>query len=185
VSLPKLTDALPLLGSLPVVGSASGRVDAAPLKISCAVSGDGTGIGLSAAGVDALVSAIAPGLDVSSVLADAGLTASTNAGAVTGTTDTSATAGAPAGQAAVTAQSPALRAAAAARPRTAAATATTTASATPAPSTASGGIVAQTIGSPGALARTGAGVSFLGLLGTALIGSGRLLAFGRKLLRIG
>ena len=46
-------------------------------------------------------------------------------------------------------------------------------------------IVAQTIGSPGALARTGAGVGVLGLLGTALIGSGRLLALGRKLSRIG
>ena len=40
-------------------------------------------------------------------------------------------------------------------------------------------------GSPGALARTGAGVSALALLGSLLFGSGRFLALGRKLLRAG
>ena len=50
---------------------------------------------------------------------------------------------------------------------------------------ASTGIIAQTVGSPGALARTGAGVSALGLLGMGLVGSGRFLALARKLLRVG
>ena len=66
VSLPALTDALPSLGSLPLLGSVAGEVDATgPLQISCAASASGSGLGLTAAGVDVLVDAIAPGVDVS------------------------------------------------------------------------------------------------------------------------
>jgi hypothetical protein len=185
VSLPALTDSLPVLGSLPVVGSA-GQLQAKPLDISCATSADGTGLGVSAAGVDALVHAIAPGIDISGldlsgIVPAAGLDASTAASASAPRASGTAAAS-PAGatvSSRATGQSPAVRASASAAPRTA------TASLSAQPASSSGGIVGQTLGSPGALARTGAGVGILGLLGTALVGSGRLLTFGRKLLRIG
>ncbi|MDQ1497294.1 MAG: hypothetical protein QOI86_634 [Actinomycetota bacterium] len=185
VSLPALTDSLPVLGSLPVVGSA-GQLQAKPLDISCATSADGTGLGVSAAGVDALVHAIAPGIDISGldlsgIVPTAGLDASTAASASAPRASGTAAAS-PAGatvSSRATGQSPAVRASASAAPRTA------TASLSAQPASSSGGIVGQTLGSPGALARTGAGVGILGLLGTALVGSGRLLTFGRKLLRIG
>lgn len=187
VSLPALTDSLPELGSLPLLGSLTGQIDAAaPLEISCATAANGTGLGLSAAGVDVLVNAIAPGVDVSTLGIDLpaiGVDGSTTTGSADGgTTAASATAAGavPATtRANVSPSSSAVRASAAAP----AATATTSASATPA--SASGGIVAETVGSPGALARTGAGAGALGLLGSALFGSGRLLGLGRKLLRIG
>ncbi|MEW6476661.1 MAG: hypothetical protein AB1679_30740 [Actinomycetota bacterium] len=185
VSLPALTDSL---GSLPLLGSLTGQVDAtAPLTISCATAADGTGLGLSAAGVDVLVNAIAPGIDVSSLGIDVPAVdvnaAATAAPAAPGSAAVSATA---AGSVPTTARanvsSSSVRASAAApAPAT---TTTTSASARPASASASGsgGIVDQTVGSPGALARTGAGVGALGLLGTALFGSGRLFALGRKLL---
>jgi hypothetical protein len=187
VSLPTLTDSLPALGSLPLLGSITGQVDAAePLKISCATAANGTGLGLSAAGVDVLVNAIAPGIDVSAL--DIGVpavdvNASTTAGSADpGATAVSATAaGSLPAQGRLSASSRSVRASAAA-PAT---TTSTTAAASAAPASASGGIVAQTVGSPGALARTGAGVGALGLLGTALFGGGRLLALGRKFLGIG
>jgi hypothetical protein len=191
VSLPALTDSLPVLASLPVVGPAAGQLQARPLDISCATSADGTSLGVSAAGVDALVHAIAPGVDISGLdlsgldlsgrVPTAGLEASTAASAsAPGASGTAAAS--PAGAAVssrATGQSPALRASASAAPRTA------TVSLSAQPASSPGGIVGQTLGSPGALARTGAGVGILGLLGTALVGSGRLLTFGRKLLRIG
>jgi hypothetical protein len=182
VSLPALTQSLPVLGSLPVVGSVSGQADAAPLNINCTTSGNGTGIGLSAAGVDALVNAIAPGLDVSGldlsgVVPTADAAASTSATVNAPATSATAGAAAPAASLRAAAQSPSVQAGAAAQPRTATATVTAT------PASSSTGILGQTVGSPGALARTGAGVGALGLLGTALFGSGRLLALGRKLLR--
>jgi hypothetical protein len=186
VSLPALTDSLPDLGSLPLLGSLTGQIDAAaPLEISCATAADGTGLGLSAAGVDVLVNAIAPGIDVSSLGIDLPVVevngSTTTGSADAGTTAVSATAAGsvPAATRANVSSSSSVRASAAAP----AAAATTAASATPA--SASGGIVAETVGSPGALARTGAGVGALGLLGSALFGSGRLLGLGRKLLRIG
>ena len=180
VSLPALTDALPSLGSLPLLGSVAGEVDATrPLQITCAASADGTGVGLTAAGVDVLVDAIAPGVDVSgleldipAVVADASATTS----AVPGTASVSATAAGalPATQA---------KAAPSARVSAAAPASTTTASAaaeaTPAATSDSASV------SGGTLARTGAGVGGLGLLGGVLIGGGRLLAVGRRLLGIG
>jgi hypothetical protein len=186
VSLPALTDSLPVLGSLPVVGSAAGQLQAKPLDISCATSADGTSLGVSAAGVEALVHAIAPGvdisgLDLSGLVPTAGVDASMAATASAPGASGAATAS-PAGatvSSRATGQSPAVRASASAAPRTA------TASLSAQPASSSGGIVGQTLGSPGALARTGAGVGLLGLVGTALVGSGRLLTFGRKLLRIG
>ena len=186
VSLPALTESLPVLGSLPLLGSVSGQLDADPLKVSCATSADGTALGVSAAGVEALASAVAPGLDVSGILADitaavpdAGASASAG---IAGAPATSLTAtAAPAGSAAASTRagvlSPAVRASAATQPQTSVAAAT--------PASSSTGLVDQTVGSPGALARTGAGVGALGLLGTALFGSGRLVAFGRRFLKIG
>jgi hypothetical protein len=186
VLLPALTDSLPALGSLPLLGGLTGQVDAAqPVKISCSTAANGTGLGLSAAGVGALVSAIVPGVDLSTLDIDipaVDASASTTAGAANlGTTAVSATAAGSVPAPKVSAASPAVRASAAAAP----ATTSTTATAAATPASASGGIVAQTVGSPGALARTGAGVGALGLLGSALFGSGRLIAFGRKLLKIG
>lgn len=183
VSLPALTDALPSLGSLPLLGSVAGEVDAAPpLQITCAASADGTGLGLTAAGVDVLVDAIAPGVDVSGLdldipAVDAGGSADTSVAALPADTSVSATAAGsrPATQA---------QAAPSARVSTAAPASTTTASAAalaaPASTSGSGASV-----SGGTLARTGAGVGGFGLLGGALIGGGRLLAFGRRLLGIG
>jgi hypothetical protein len=176
VSLPALTQSLPSLDSLPLLG----HVDAAqPLKISCAASADGAALGLSAAGVDALVNAIAPGVDVSGLdinipsVAASG-SATTSGSAVPGTTAVSATA---AGSLPATRASaaPSVRAGAAAP----AATTTTSAAADTASASPSASV------SAGTLARTGAGVGALGLLGSFLIGGGRLLAFGRKFLRIG
>jgi hypothetical protein len=186
VSLPALTGSVPVLGSLPIVGSAAGRVQAKPLDISCATSGDGTSLGLSAAGIDALVQAIAPGVDLSSLdlsglvpaAVDASTAASASASAPGVSGRAAASPAAPSASSRATGQSPAVRASASAAPRTA------TASLSAQPASSSGGIVGQTLGSPGALARTGAGIGLLGLLGTALVGSGRLLAVGRKLLRI-
>ena len=180
-----LNVSLPALGSL--LGSVGGEVEAAatqPLQVSCSTSADGTGLGLSAAGVDALVSAIVPGVDASSLGIDLpalGLSGSATTGSADpGATQVSAAAASSVPTTArVNASSPTVRASAAA-PAT-----TTTAAASAAPASASGGIVAQTVGSPGARARTGAGVGALGLLGSALFGSGRLLTFGRKLLKIG
>jgi hypothetical protein len=177
VSLPALTRSLPSLESLPLLGSVAGHVDAAqPLEISCSASADGAGLGLSAAGVDALVDAIAPGVDVSGVNLDipavaASGSATTSGSAVPGTTSVSATA---AGSLPATRASaaPSARAGAAAP----AAATTTSASASTEPASTS------TTVSGGTLARTGAGVGALGLLGSFLIGGGRLLAFGRKLL---
>jgi hypothetical protein len=180
-----LNVSLPALGS--VLGSVGGEVEAAaaqPLQVSCATSADGTGLGLSAAGVDALVNAIVPGVDVSSLGIDLpalGLSGSAStAAADPGTTQVSAAAASSVPtKARVNASSPTVRASASAP------SATATSAVSAAPASASGGIVAQTVGSPGALARTGAGVGALGLLGSALFGSGRLLGFGRKLLKIG
>ena len=184
VSLPALSGALPGLGSLPLSGAASGHVDAAPLTVNCAAASDGTGLGLSAAGVTALVNAIAPGVDLSGIDLPAGVSVSAGGGAAAPATSASGTASAaPAGSAAgtaqTTAQSPTVRASASAP------VPSTTAAVTATPASASNGIIAQVAGSPGALARTGAGVSALALLGSLLFGSGRFLALGRKLLRAG
>lgn len=181
VSLPALTDALPSLGSLPLLGSVAGEVDATrPLQITCAASAGGTGLGLTAAGVDVLVDAIAPGVDVSGLnleipAVDAGASADTSA-ALPADTSVSATAAGsiPATQAKAT---PSARVSAAAP----ASTTTTSAAAEAAPATTSD----STSVSGGTLARTGAGIGGLGLLGGALIGGGRLLAFGRRFLGIG
>jgi hypothetical protein len=180
VSLPALTESLPSLDSLPLLGSIAGHVDAAqPLQISCSASADGAGLGLSAAGVDALVNAIAPGVDVSGLNLDipavaASGSATTSGSAVPGTTSVSATA---AGSLPATRASaaPSVRAGASAP----AATTTTSAAADTTSASPSASV------SAGTLARTGAGVGALGLLGSFLIGGGRLLAFGRKFLRIG
>ena len=182
VSLPALTKSLPSLGSLPLLGSASGQVDASePLEISCATSTDGAGLGLSAAGVDVLVDAIAPGVDVSGLdldipAVDASVSANTSGSTGTGTTSVSATAaGSLPGAKAGLAPSGRVSAAAPAATTTTPAAAATDASASPASTTVSGGT----------LARTGAGLGALGVLGSALIGSGRLLGLGRKLFKIG
>lgn len=182
VSLPALTDALPSLGSLPLLGSVAGEVDATrPLQITCAASANGTGLGLTAAGVDVLVDAIAPGVDVSGLnleipAVDASASADTSGAAVPGRTSVSATAAGslPAAQAKA---APSARVSAAAP----ASTTTTSADAAAAPATTSD----STAVSGGTLARTGAGIGGLGLLGGVLIGGGRLLAFGRKFLGIG
>jgi hypothetical protein len=180
VSLPALTDSLPSLGSLPLLGSVAGEVDATePLQISCAASANGTGLGLTAAGVDVLVDAIAPGVDVSGLNLDipaVDATASATTSAVPGSTSVSATAAGslPATQAKV---APSARVSAAAP----AATTSTSAAAEAAPATTSDSPSV----SAGTLARTGAGLGGLGLLGGVLIGGGRLLAFGRKFLGIG
>ena len=183
VSLPALGNTLSGLGGLPLVGSLVSGTQAAPLNVSCTAAGNG-GLGLSAAGVDALVNAVAPGLDLSGVTLPAGLSLSAD-GNVVGPAP-AAPAAAPAGQASTsvkaTAASPTVRAGAAAPPRTATANLTAT-PASASSGSGSGGILAQTVGSPGALARTGAGVGLLSLLGMALFGSGRLVAFSRKLLR--
>lgn len=182
VSLPALTESLPSLGSLPLLGSVAGHVDATePLQISCAASANGTGLGLTAAGVDVLVDAIAPGVDVSGLnldipAVDASASATTSGVPAPGTTSVSATAAG---------SLPSTRASAAPSARVSAAapaaTTTTSAAADAAPATTSDSPSV----SAGTLARTGAGVGGLGLLGGALIGGGRLLAFGRKFLRIG
>ena len=184
VSLPALTKTLPDLGSLPLLGAVTGHVDAAqPLKISCTTSSDGAGLGLSAAGVDALVNAIAPGVDVSGLdinipsVAASG-SATTSGAAVPGSTSVSATAAGSLPGTRAGAATPSVRAGASAAPATTKAT-SAAAEATPAPTSSSASI------SAGSLARTGAGVGALGLLGSFLIGGGRLLAFGRKFLRIG
>jgi hypothetical protein len=168
VSLPALTSSLPALDSLPVLGSLAGQVAAQPLKVSCKTSADGSGLGVSAAGVEALVQAIAPGVDVSTLLPSANVAASTGS---TPAPSANASAAPTAIKAQGTAQSPSVRASASAP------SASTTATATPASS--SGGSIS------GALAHTGAGLGALGLLGTMLFGSGRLLSLGRKLLRAG
>ena len=181
VSLPALTDALPSLGSLPLLGSVAGEVDATqPLQITCAASASGTGLGLTAAGVDVLVDAIAPGVDVSGLnleipVVDASASAGTSGTALPAETSVSARAAGslPATQAQA---APSARVSAAAP----ASTTTTSASVEAAPATTSDASV-----SGGTLARTGAGIGGLGLLGGALIGGGRLLAFGRKFLGIG
>ena len=181
VSLPALTDALPSLGSLPLLGSVAGEVDATqPLQITCAASASGTGLGLTAAGVDVLVDAIAPGVDVSGLdldipVVDASASANTSGAALPADTSVSAAAAGtlPATQAKA---APSARVSAAAP----ASTTTTAAAAEAAPATTSDSSV-----SAGTLARTGAGVGGLGLLGGVLIGGGRLLAFGRKFLGIG
>jgi hypothetical protein len=181
VSLPALTDALPSLGSLPLLGSVAGEVDATrPLQITCAASAGGTGLGLTAAGVDVLVDAIAPGVDVSGLdleipAVDAGASANTSGAALPADVSANATAAGtlPATQAKA---APAARVSAAAP----ASTTTTSAAAEAAPASTSDASV-----SGGTLARTGAGVGGLGLLGGALIGGGRLLAFGRRFLGIG
>jgi hypothetical protein len=180
VSLPALTDSLPSLGSLPLLGSVTGDVEATePLQISCATSADGAGLGLSAAGVDVLVDAIAPGVDVSGLdinipAVDASASATTAGSADTGTTSVSATAAG---------SLPATRASAAPSARISAAapatTTTTSADVSAAPASTSPSV------SGGTLARTGAGLGALGLLGGVLFGGGRLLAFGRKVLGIG
>lgn len=181
VSLPALTDSLPALDSLPILGSLTGRLEAQPLKVSCTASSDGSGIGLSAAGVEALVSAIVPGVDVSSIIPSLDVSAATAPDSAPAASATANAAGSVPIKAQGTVQSPSVRAAASA-PR--AATSTTAAATTNAtPASASSTLAAQTLGSPGALARTGAGVGALGLLGTFLFGSGRFLAVGRKLIR--
>lgn len=182
VSLPALTEALPSLGSLPLLGSVAGEVDATrPLQITCAASANGTGLGLTAAGVDLLVDAIAPGVDVSGLnleipAVDASASADTSGAALPADTSVSATAAGsiPAKQAKA---APSARVGAAAP----ASTTTTSAAAEAALATASD----STAVSGGTLARTGAGIGGLGLLGGALIGGGRLLAFGRRFLGIG
>ena len=184
VSLPALTDALPSLESLSLLGAVAGHVDATrPLQISCAASANGSGLGLTAAGVDVLVDAIAPGVDVSGLdlaipVVDADASATTSGTADAGTTAVSASAAGslPATQAKA---APSVRArTSAAAPSTSAAT-SAAADAAPAPTSSSPSV------SAGTLARTGAGVGGLGLLGTALLGGGRLVALGRKFLRIG
>jgi hypothetical protein len=182
VSLPALGNTLSGLGGLPLVGSLVSGAQAAPLNVSCAAAGDGS-VGLSAAGVGALVNAIAPGLDLSGVSLPGGLSLSAD-GSVAGPAP-AAPAAAPAGASTgvqATAVSPTVRASASAPPRTANLTA---APASASSGSGSNGILAQTVGSPGALARTGAGVGLLSLLGVGLFGSGRLLAFSRRLIRIG
>jgi hypothetical protein len=177
VSLPALTKTLSGLGGLPLVGSLATQAQAAPLSVSCAAGANGSGLGLSAAGVDALVNAIAPGLDLSGVTLPGGLSLSAD-GNVAGPAP-AAPAATPSGQAATsgqaTATSPTVRASASAPPRTA------TANLTAAPASTSG----SGSGVSSALARTGAGVGLLSLLGMALFGSGRLVAFSRKLMRVG
>ena len=181
VSLPALTDALPSLGSLPLLGSVAGEVDATrPLQITCAASASGTGVGLTAAGVDVLVDALAPGVDVSGLnleipAIDAGASANTSGAALPADAAVSASAAGtlPATQATA---APSARVSAAAPAST-----TTSAAAQAAPATTSD----TTSVSGGTLARTGAGVGGLGLLGGVLIGGGRLLAFGRKFLGVG
>jgi hypothetical protein len=181
VSLPALTESLPSLGSLSLLGSVTSEVDATePLEISCTTSVDGAGLGLSAAGVDVLVNAIAPGVDVSGLdldipAVDASASATTS-GPAAGTTSVSASAAGslPSTRASV---SPSVRTSAAAPTTPTSAAASTDASVTPAST--------STSVSGGTLARTGAGLGALGLLGSALVGSGRLFALGRKLLRIG
>jgi hypothetical protein len=178
VSLPALTKSLPDLGSLPILGSVAGHVDAAqPLQVSCAASADGTGFGLSAAGVDALVGATGidvSGLDINIPTVAAGGSATTSGSAAPGTTAVRATAAG---------SLPAAKAGAAPSAQTSAAapaaTATTSAAADATPPSTGTSVAA------GTLARTGAGVGALGLLGSFLIGGGRLLAFGRRFLRIG
>lgn len=181
VSLPALTDGLPSLGSLPLLGSVAGDLDATrPLQITCAASAGGTGLGLTAAGVDVLVDAIAPGVDVSGLdleipVVDAGASATTSGAALPADTSVSATAAGslPATQAKA---APSARVSAAAPAST-----TTTAAAEAAPATTSD----STAVSGGTLARTGAGIGGLGLVGGVLVGGGRLLAFGRRFLGIG
>jgi hypothetical protein len=187
VSLPALTDALPSLGSLPLLGSVVGEVDATrPLQISCAASAGGAGVGLTAAGVDVLVDAIAPGVDVSGLnlaipavdvpaveIPAVDATASVNASGAALPADASVNATA-ARTLPATSGTPSARFGAAAPTST-----TTSAAAEAAPATSDASV------SGGTLARTGAGVGGLGLLGGALIGGGRLLAFGRKFLGIG
>jgi hypothetical protein len=46
-------------------------------------------------------------------------------------------------------------------------------------------VLGETLSRPGSLARTGAGVGGLALLGGLLLGGGRLTVLARKLLRIG
>ena len=188
-SLSSLTSALPSLGSLPLLGSVAGELDATrPLQITCAASADGTGFGLTAAGADVLVDAIAPGVDVSGLnlempavdvpavevpAVDASASAGTSGAALPADVAVNATAARtlPGAQS----QAPSARVSASApnSPTAAAAAAETE------PATAGASV------SGGTLARTGAGVGGLGLLGGALLGGGRLLAFGRKLLGIG
>lgn len=171
VSLPALTDTLSSL-NFPLLGSASAPVQSEPIKISCTNSTDGAGVGLSAAGVEALVEAIVPGVNVSDLIpsVDVSATAAGTSTAPAGSISATAAGSLPAATGTrASAQSPAVRASAAASPTTT----STTADAAAAP--------ASTSVSGGTLARTGAGVGALGLLGTLLIGSGRLLGFGRKL----
>jgi trimeric autotransporter adhesin len=181
VSLPALTDSLPSLGSLPLLGSVAGQVDATePLKVTCAATADGTGLGLSAAGVDVLVDAIAPGVDVSGLdlaipVVDAGASATTSGVAVPGTSVSATAAG----------SLPATKAKAAPSARVSAAAPATTATTAAAVDADPAATSSSPSVSAGTLARTGAGVGALGLLGSTLIGGGRLVAFGRKLLRIG
>lgn len=196
VAPPALTGTLPSLGSLPLLGSLAGEVTAEPLQVSCTASADGTTLGLSAAGAEALIGAIAPGVDVSALLRSVDVAAS--AGLPAGG-DLAASAGLPGGDVAASAALPAGRPAAsvsatAAAPEPAAApapirsssasvrvaaadpaTAATTATVSPASSSTA----------PGTLARTGAGVGALGLLGAGLLGAGRAPGLGRKFLRIG
>ncbi|HVW31618.1 MAG TPA: hypothetical protein VHL53_03670 [Acidimicrobiia bacterium] len=56
---------------------------------------------------------------------------------------------------------------------------------TPAATAPGTDVLAETLTRPGTLARTGAGVGALSLLGFALLGGGRLTALARRLLRIG
>jgi hypothetical protein len=184
VSVPALTDAVPSVGALPLLGSVAGEVDVAePIQISCATSTDGTGLGLSAAGADVLVDAIAPGVDISGLdinipAVDASASATTAGTTDTGTTSVSASAtgSLPAAGAGV---APAVRTGAAAPATTTSTSAAASTDATATPSSSSPSVPA------GTLARTGAGVGGLGLLGGALLGAGRLIGLGRKLLRIG
>ena len=181
VSLPALTDSLPPLGSLPLLGSVAGRVDATePLEITCAATADGTGLGLSAAGVDVLVDAIAPGVDVSGLdlaipVVDANASATTSGAAVAGTSVSASAAG----------SLPATTAKAAPSARVSAAAPDTTTTTAAAATETEAASTSSPPSSAGTLARTGAGVGALGLLGSMLVGSGRLLALGRRLLRIG
>jgi hypothetical protein len=167
-----------LLGGL--TGQGQGQIDLAkPLQVTCTATANGTG-GLSVAGVEALVDAIAPGVDIRSL--DLDLPALGVSGeATTNSADPRAQVSATATQ--VPAAVKARASSASARSTASAPAAKTSAAASGTPASASGGIVAETVGSPGALARTGAGVSGLGLLGTFLFGGGRLFAFGRKFLR--
>jgi hypothetical protein len=173
-------EAVTSFDALPILGSLTRQVEAQPLRVNCTASADGSVLGVSAAGVEALVQAIVPGVDVSSLIPSLDV----NAASAPATNAPVAQAGATAGESAPVkaqgaVQSPAVRASASA-PR--AAKSTTAAANTATPASASGSLAAQTIGSPGALARTGAGVGALGLLGSFLFGAGRLFAFGRKLI---